>query len=91
MSGPDQPVPDLLSPDSLDRAREQALAAFAGAGSLDALAGARTAFLGDRSPVAQARKAIGGLPGPAKADAGKRVNVVLQAVQAAYDARRTEL
>ena len=82
MSGPAQPVPDLpvpdeLRPESLDRARDEALAAFAAADSLDALAGARTSFLGDRSPVAQARKAIGGLPGPAKADAGKRVNVVL--------------
>ena len=82
---------DLLSPGSLESARDAALAAFAAAGSLDVLAGARTAHVGDRSPVAQARKAIGGLPGPEKADAGKRVNVVAQAVSAALEARRVEL
>ena len=82
---------DLLSPAALESARDAALAAFAAARSLDDLAAARTAHIGDRSPVAQARKAIGGLPGPEKADAGKRVNVVAQAVSAAFDARRTEL
>jgi phenylalanyl-tRNA synthetase alpha chain len=84
-------VSDLLSADALDTARDAALAAFVAAGSLDDLAAARTAHIGDRSPVAQARKAIGGLPGPEKADAGKRVNVVAQAVSAAYDARKVEL
>ena len=83
--------PDPLSPDALERARDEALVAFADADSLPALAAARTAHLGDRSAVAQARKGIGALPGPEKADAGKRVNVVLQAVQAAHDARRTVL
>ncbi|CAN5167295.1 phenylalanine--tRNA ligase subunit alpha [soil metagenome] len=82
---------DLLSPASLESARDAALAAFAAAGSLDALAAARTAHVGDRSPVAQARKAIGGLPGPEKADAGKRVNVVASAVGAALEARRVQL
>ncbi len=82
---------DLLSPESLESARDAALAAFAAAGSLDALAAARTAHVGDRSPVARARKAIGSLPGPEKADAGKRVNVVAQAVSAALEARKVEL
>jgi phenylalanyl-tRNA synthetase alpha chain len=84
-------VSDLLTPVALESARDAALAAFAAAASLDDLAAARTAHVGDRSPVAQARKAIGGLPGPEKADAGKRVNVVAQAVTAAYDARKAEL
>ncbi len=82
---------DPLSPDALASARDAALAAFAAADSLDALAVARSAHVGDRSPVAQARKAIGGLPGPEKADAGKRVNLVAQAVSGALDARRMEL
>ena len=85
------PSPDALSPDALERARDAALAAFARADGLDALAAARTAHLGDRSPVALARRAIGGLPGREKADAGKRVNVVLHAVSTAYDARRAVL
>ena len=82
---------DLLTPDALERARDDALAAFTAAASLDQLAAARTAHIGDRSPVAQARKAIGALPGPEKADAGKRVNVVAQAVTAAFDRRKAEL
>ena len=82
---------DLLSPGSLESARDAALAAFAAAGSLDALAAARTAHVGDRSAIAQARKAIGSLPGPEKADAGKRVNVVASAVGAALEARRFQL
>ena len=85
------PASEPTSADALERARDEALAAFAAAATLEQLAAARTACLGDRSAVAQARKAIGGLPGPDKADAGKRVNVVLQAVQAAYDARRAAL
>jgi phenylalanyl-tRNA synthetase alpha chain len=91
LSRADLPTPDLLSPDALESARDAALAAFAAADSFDALAGARTAHIGDRSPIAQARKAIGGLPGPDKAEAGKRVNVVAQAVSAGFDARRAEL
>ncbi len=82
---------DLLTPEALEAARDAALAAFAAATSLDDLAAARTAHVGDRSPVAQARKAIGGLPGTEKADAGKRVNVVASAVSAAFDARKAEL
>jgi phenylalanyl-tRNA synthetase alpha chain len=88
---PEEPSNDLLSPAALDAARDAALTAFAGAASLDELAAARTAHVGERSGVARARKAIGGLPGPDKAEAGKRVNVVAQAVATAYDARRAEL
>jgi phenylalanyl-tRNA synthetase alpha chain len=84
-------VSDLLSPSALEAARDAALVAFAAAASLDELAAARTAHVGDRSPVALARKAIGGLPGPEKADAGKRVNVVASAITTAYDARKAEL
>jgi phenylalanyl-tRNA synthetase alpha chain len=81
----------VLAPEALEAAREVALAAFAAASSLEDLAAARTAHLGDRSPVALARREIGGLPPQAKADAGKRVNVVLGALTAAHDARRVEL
>lgn len=91
MSGPDPLDLAVLSPAALAHARDEALAAFAAAGSLEALGAARTTHVGDRSPVARARKAIGGLPGPDKADAGKRVNIVVHAVQGGYDARRSEL
>jgi phenylalanyl-tRNA synthetase alpha chain len=92
LSSPSDPSqPEALTQAALDAACEAALTAFAAARSLDELAAARTAHVGDRSPVAQARRAIGGLPGPRKSDAGKRVNVVASAVSAAYDARKAEL
>ena len=85
------PPPALLQPDSLEGARDAALAAFAACASLDDLPSLRTAHLGDRSPIALARRALGSLPTTERADAGKRVNVALQAVQGAFDLRREEL
>jgi len=81
----------LLDPAALDDAVAQAEKAFAGAPDLDALAAGRHLHLGDRSPVALARREIGALPPAAKADAGKRVNEARSAVQAAYDARAAVL
>jgi phenylalanyl-tRNA synthetase alpha chain len=80
-----------LDPAALDTARDAALAAFAAATSLDALAAARTAHLGDQSPIALANREIAALPPQAKADAGKRVNLARKAVTEAYDARHTAL
>ena len=91
MAVPTDPDPTLLDPASLETARDAALAALAATARLEDLPAVRTAHLADRSPVALARRALGSLPGPDRADAGKRVNVVLQAIQAAYDARRAEL
>jgi phenylalanyl-tRNA synthetase alpha chain len=65
--------------------------AFAGAGDLDALAALKHLHLGDRAPVSLARREIGSLPPAAKADAGKRVNEVRAAIQAAFGARMAEL
>ena len=81
----------MTAPDQLDHARDDGLVAIAGAPDLPALSAVRTAVLGDRSPVAQARRSLGGLPGPERADAGRRVNAVLTVLQAAYDARRAVL
>jgi phenylalanyl-tRNA synthetase alpha chain len=85
------PNDNPLDPARLEAARDAALAAFATVATLDDLPAARTAHLGDKAPILLARRSLGSLPGPEKADAGKRVNVVLQAVQAAYDARKAEL
>jgi phenylalanyl-tRNA synthetase alpha chain len=81
-------TPDLAA---LDAEVERARAAFAAAGDLDALAAVRPAHLGDRSPVLLARRALGSLPGPERAAAGKRVNAARVAVQESYDARRAAL
>ncbi len=75
----------------LDAAGSVAEAAFAAAPDLDALAAAKTAHLGDKSPIALFRRSLGGMPGEQRRDAGKAVNQVRGRVQAAFDARRVEL
>lgn len=47
--------------------------------------------LGDKSPIALARRGLGSLPGKEKADAGKRVNIFRTRINNAYDARREVL
>jgi phenylalanyl-tRNA synthetase alpha chain len=81
----------LLNADQLAAARDAGLAAFAAAGTLDELALAKTAHLGGNAHVSQANREIGVLPPAAKGDAGKRVNEVRKALDAAHDARRTAL
>jgi phenylalanyl-tRNA synthetase alpha chain len=80
-----------LSPETLRNAVTEAERAFAEAADLVALATARSAHLGDRSPVLTARREIGALPPAAKAEAGKRVNEARLAVQAGFEARRETL
>ena len=80
-----------LSEGALDTACQAALSAFAAAADLGGLALARTAWMGDRSPVSLARRAIGALPGPEKSEAGRRVNAAAAAVSTAYEARRVVL
>src|ERR687885_2108282 len=81
----------LLAPEALDSAVRDAETAFRSAADLDALAALKPPHLGDRSPVALARREIGSLPPAAKSDAGKRVNSARQAIQSAYDARAAQL
>jgi len=91
MSGPHPPydpkTPAALSPSALDDAVRAAEKAFAAAGDLDALAAVRPAHLGDRAPVALARRELGSLPPQARAEAGRRVNAARLAVQNGYDER----
>src|SRR5581483_6764139 len=81
----------LLDQAALDDAVAGAEKAFAGAGDLDALTALRPAHLGDKAPVALARREIGALPPQAKADAGKRVNEAQTAIKDAFEARKTVL
>lgn len=81
----DQPVD--LSPEALARAVSAAREAFSRAGDLDTLARVKTEHLGDRSPLALARQALGGVPKDERADAGKRVNAARTDAQQAYDER----
>jgi phenylalanyl-tRNA synthetase alpha chain len=82
----DQPSSGL-SQEALTTAVSAARQAFEQAGDLDELARAKTEHLGDKSPIALARQALGTLPKADRADAGRRVNEARTEVQGAFDAR----
>ncbi|AEG44098.1 phenylalanine--tRNA ligase subunit alpha [Isoptericola variabilis] len=84
-------TPDPLDPDALDAAVDAALADIAAARDLDELKAVRTRHTGDRSPLALANRAIGALPGPDKAAAGKNVGPRRGRVSQALAARQAEL
>ncbi|MBV8346981.1 MAG: phenylalanine--tRNA ligase subunit alpha [Mycolicibacterium sp.] len=85
----DQPVD--LSTEALARAVSAAGHAFALAADLDALARAKTEHLGDRSPLALARQALGTLARADRADAGRRVNIARAEAQREFDERLAAL
>jgi phenylalanyl-tRNA synthetase alpha chain len=84
-------VADALAPETLHAAIKAAKEDFAAAADLDGLAKVKPAHLGDSSPLLLARREIGGLPKQEKAEAGKRVNEARQAIQVAFDERRSTL
>jgi phenylalanyl-tRNA synthetase alpha chain len=83
----DQPGSSGLSQEALTVAVSAARHAFEQAADLEALAHAKTEHLGDRSPIAVARQALGSLAKNDRADAGRRVNEARTAAQSAFDAR----
>jgi phenylalanyl-tRNA synthetase alpha chain len=85
----DQPID--LSEEALAKVVSAAEHAFDLAADLDTLARAKTEHLGDRSPLALARQALGSLPKADRADAGKRVNLVRARAQRSYDERLAAL
>ena len=89
--GAQHPSTQALSPEALTAAVDAARQAFAAAADLDALARAKTEHLGDRSPLALARQALGTVPKAERADAGKRVNTSRGDVQHSYDERLAAL
>jgi phenylalanyl-tRNA synthetase alpha chain len=84
-------VVSALTPESLAAAVTAARAAFDAATDLAALTAVKPAHLGDRAPLLLARRELGSLPGPERADAGKRVNAARQEAQEAFDDRREVL
>jgi phenylalanyl-tRNA synthetase alpha chain len=80
-----------LSPEAVERALDDALAAIAGANTLDELKAARIAHTGDRAPLTLAGAEIGALPPEAKADAGRRVGKAKAQVKDALAARQEQL
>ena len=91
MSGANDPYDPkqvaALSPEALDDALVQGVAAFENAKDLEALATVRPAHLGDRAPLLLARRELGALPPAARSDAGKRLNSVLGDLKTAYAQR----
>ncbi|MGW5353468.1 phenylalanine--tRNA ligase subunit alpha [Streptomyces sp. NPDC004031] len=82
---------EALQPEAIERMRDDALAAVAAAGDLEALTHVKTAHAGGGSPLALANREIGALPPQAKAEAGKRVGQARGAVNKALAARQAEL
>ena len=95
MSGPSSNYDPVevtpLSPDEVSRMRDEAIAAFSAARTLDELKTARIAHAGDRAPLTLANAEIGALPPQARAEAGKRVGAARGAVKQALAARTAEL
>ncbi|MEJ5914888.1 phenylalanine--tRNA ligase subunit alpha [Pseudokineococcus sp. 1T1Z-3] len=82
---------DPTDADAVESAAGAALDALAAAADLDALTAVVRAHTGDRSPLALANRAIGQLPGPSKAEAGKRVGGARRRVGVAAAERRAVL
>jgi phenylalanyl-tRNA synthetase alpha chain len=80
-----------LAPDEVARVLDEALAAFAAAGTLDELKTARIAHDGDRAPLSLASGEIGALPPEARADAGRRVSAARGRLRQALKDRQAEL
>ncbi len=95
MSGPNTEYDPVevtpLKAEEVARRREEALAAVAGATSLEALKQARLDHAGDRSPLALANREIGALPPQARKEAGQRVGQARSAVTQAIAARQAVL
>ena len=91
LDNPEQTGPDPLDESALDAAVAAAAAAIAAAASLDELKAVKTEHAGERSALALANRAIGALPGPQKAAAGKAVGPRRAQINQALAARQAEL
>src|SRR5580704_9803912 len=69
---------EVLKPEAVERARDEALAAIAASADLDALHEAEIAHAKDRSPLALANREIGALAPAAKAEAGRDARVLVE-------------
>jgi phenylalanyl-tRNA synthetase alpha chain len=95
MSGPNTDYDPVevtpLRSEEVDAMREAALAAIAGANSLEELKAVRLAHAGERSPLALANREIGALPPQARKEAGMRVGQARGAVNKALADRQEVL
>lgn len=84
-------LPAELAAEVIDKHVAAALAAIALASNIDELKSAKVEHVGDKSPIAQANRAIGSLSSEHKAEAGARVGKARQQINAAYANRELEL
>ncbi|MDR1852193.1 MAG: phenylalanine--tRNA ligase subunit alpha [Propionibacteriaceae bacterium] len=80
-----------LSQDAINQVVQEALAAFASAGSTVELKAARAAHLGDKAPIVLANKALGALPKEERKAAGQVIGKARGQLNQAYAARESEL
>ena len=95
MSGPNTDYDPVevtpLKAEEVERVRDEALAAIAGATDLAELKQVRLEHAGDRSPLALANREIGALPPQARKEAGARVGQARGAVNKALGERTVVL
>ena len=68
---PGAAIPNPTDEAAITAAVDQAIAAIAGAGSLDELKAVRLAHTGEKSPLSLANREIGGLPQPLSCREGR--------------------
>ena len=79
------PTPEIeLTEDALNRAADEAIAAFEAAPDLAALEDAHRQHLGEKAPIPQARRALGTLPKDQRKDAGRLVNMARGRAEKSY-------
>jgi phenylalanyl-tRNA synthetase alpha chain len=88
---PGAAIPNPTDEAAITAAVDQAIAAIAGAGSLDELKAVRLAHTGEKSPLSLANREIGGLPKDQKAIAGKLMGASRGKVNKALADRSAEL
>ena len=85
------PTPEIeLTEDALNRAADEAIAAFEAAPDLAALEDAHRLHLGEKAPIPQARRALGTLPKDQRKDAGRLVNMARGRVEKSYAQLRVQ-
>lgn len=85
------PTPEIeLTEDALNRAADEAVAAFEAAPDLAALEDAHRLHLGEKAPIPQARRALGTLPKDQRKDAGRLVNMARGRAEKSYAQLRVQ-
>lgn len=85
------PTPEIeLTEDALNRAADEAIAAFEAAPDLAALEDAHRLHLGEKAPILQARRALGTLPKDQRKDAGRLVNMARGRAEKSYAQLRVQ-